>query len=683
MVEHSKLIELKRIALKILPYIFFLGLSCAALYVFFYEGLIGGDDIKFHLANINDQFASLVNEGSIQRISTYLASNLGMGTRLFYSPLFHLLASLIYFVTHVMGSTIIGAIKVVLFISVFLSGIFMYRFLLKVTNGNVVAATIGASLYIVYPYRIFDALCRAAYAEAFSFLFIPVFFKGLYGLVNFKNKITVLPFVEIIIGGSLLFLSHNLTAIFGFIFGIIYLLFNTHKIAKFIRKPRYWITGLVSIVFLVGIMSINLFSTLELVSSEIYNISDAERMWTTLAMVTNRINTSFSFSGFLNFSYMEGHYGIYMGRTALTTQIIVFVFLSILFLIIDKILSNVKKLRYFHFLISSGVYIGLMFAFAYRLEVILGAVAVVTIYFLIETLLKQSKNEQVGRIKPVYKELDFWFLVIILLLTFVLITQKWIWQIMPKQLLMIQFPWRLWAYIQFFASWAIAWLCHKFRFNKAVPYVATVAIGFCLVTNQALPEKRLVFENLEENTNVYYGDENHFYSNASIGWNREYIPRIFSEDDYVPEFSNTLYYAIKVRLKNGFNQEYPFDPLVIYGDCDLEVTYKNTPNYELAITASEESLIQMPLLYYPGYQIKLFADQGLVTKTEALNVDGLVSFLIDEDVATVHISYVGTPLVITSYVFFGVSLLGTAGMVAYYKLFLDKKKKDELVTNNK
>ncbi|NMV82215.1 MAG: hypothetical protein GX816_01520, partial [Erysipelotrichia bacterium] len=112
MVEHSKLIELKRIALKILPYIFFLGLSCAALYVFFYEGLIGGDDIKFHLANINDQFASLVNEGSIQRISTYLASNLGMGTRLFYSPLFHLLASLIYFVTHVMGSTIIGAIKV-------------------------------------------------------------------------------------------------------------------------------------------------------------------------------------------------------------------------------------------------------------------------------------------------------------------------------------------------------------------------------------------------------------------------------------------------------------------------------------------------------------------------------------------------------------------------------------------
>jgi hypothetical protein len=430
-------------------------------------------------------------------------------------------------------------------------------------------------------------------------------------------------------------------------------------------------------------MSINLFSTLELVSSEIYNISDAERMWTTLAMVTNRINTSFSFSGFLNFSYMEGHYGIYMGRTALTTQIIVFVFLSILFLIIDKILSNVKKLRYFHFLISSGVYIGLMFAFAYRLEVILGAVAVVTIYFLIETLLKQSKNEQVGRIKPVYKELDFWFLVIILLLTFVLITQKWIWQIMPKQLLMIQFPWRLWAYIQFFASWAIAWLCYKFRFNKAVPYIATVAIGFCLVTNQALPEKRLVFENLEENTNVYYGDENHFYSNASIGWNREYIPRIFSEDDYVPEFSNTLYYAIKVRLKNGFNQEYPFDPLVIYGDCDLEVTYKNTPNYELAITASEESLIQMPLLYYPGYQIKLFADQGLVTKTEALNVDGLVSFLIDEDVATVHISYVGTPLVITSYVFFGVSLLGTVGMVAYYKLFLDKKKKDELVTNNK
>jgi hypothetical protein len=674
---------LKRIAIKIVPYIFFLGLSCAALYVFFYEGLIGGDDIKFHLANINDQFTSLVNEGSIPRISSYLASNLGMGTRLFYSPLFHILASLLYFVTHVMGSTIIGAIKVVLFISVFLSGIFMYRFLLKVTNGNVVAATIGASLYIVYPYRIFDAFCRAAYAEAFSFLFIPLFFKGLHGIVNFKDKITVLPFVEVILGGSLLFLSHNLTAVFGFIFGIIYLLFNIQKIDVLIRKPQYWITGLISVIFLVGIMSINLFSTLELVNSGIYNISNAERMWTTLAMVTNRINTSFSFSGFLNFSYMEGHYGVDMGRTALTTQIIVFVFLSILFLIIDKTLSHVKKLRYFHFLISAGVYIGLMFAFAYRLEVILGATVVVTIYFLIETLLKQSKNEEVGRIKPVYKELDFWFLVTILLLTFVLITQKWIWRIMPEQLLMIQFPWRLWAFIQFFASWTIAWLCHKFRFNKAVPYVATIAIGFCLVTNQALPEKRLVLENINESTNIYYGDENYFSSNASIGWNREYIPRIFSEDDYVPEYDNTLYYAIKVRLRNGFNQEYPFDPLVIYGDCDLEVTYKKTPNYELAITASEESLIQMPLLYYPGYQIKLFDEQGLISKTEGRNVDGLVSFLVDEDVTVAHISYIGTPLVITSYVFFGISLIGTAGMVAYYKLFLDKKKKDELVKKKK
>jgi hypothetical protein len=78
---------------------------------------------------------------------------------------------------------------------------------------------------------------------------------------------------------------------------------------------------------------------------------------------------------------------------------------------------------------------------------------------------------------------------------------------------MIQFPWRLWAYIQFFASWAVAWLCYKFEYKKAVSYAAITALGFCMVAGQALPEKRLNMIRAAEPDSsliVYYGDEDLF-----------------------------------------------------------------------------------------------------------------------------------------------------------------------------
>jgi hypothetical protein len=164
--------------------------------MFFFMRVFCRGRIVFHLANISDEYLSIINQGSISRISTYLGSNLGIGTRLFYSPLFHLLASLLYASTQWLGTDAVEAIKIVMFVSVFVSGLFMYRFLLKVTNGKTVASMIGAAIYVLYPYRIFDALCRAAYAEALAFVGIPLFFKGLYGLSQFQGKNHGLPFAK-------------------------------------------------------------------------------------------------------------------------------------------------------------------------------------------------------------------------------------------------------------------------------------------------------------------------------------------------------------------------------------------------------------------------------------------------------------------------------------------------------
>ncbi|MFA7701200.1 MAG: hypothetical protein WCX85_04995, partial [Bacilli bacterium] len=72
--------DIREISIKSIPYLILLGLSFISLYVFFYDGLLQGDDIIFHLANISDEYLSLLNQGSISRISTYLGSNLGIGT---------------------------------------------------------------------------------------------------------------------------------------------------------------------------------------------------------------------------------------------------------------------------------------------------------------------------------------------------------------------------------------------------------------------------------------------------------------------------------------------------------------------------------------------------------------------------------------------------------------------------
>ena len=44
------------------------------------------------------------------------------------------------------------------------------------------------------------------------------------------NKINVIAFIEVIFGGAILYLSHNITALYAYLAGIIYLLCNIKNI---------------------------------------------------------------------------------------------------------------------------------------------------------------------------------------------------------------------------------------------------------------------------------------------------------------------------------------------------------------------------------------------------------------------------------------------------------------------
>jgi hypothetical protein len=91
------------------------------------------------------------------------------------------------------------------------------------------------------------------------------------------------------------------------------------------------------------------------------------------------------------------------------------------------------------------------------------------------------------------------------------------------------------------------------------------------------------------------------------------------------------------------------------------------------IDATSDSLIQMPLIYYPGYRIQAYEDDKKIA-LESLNIDGLIAFNVAADYQKIVISFVGSPTVIGSYVYFGLSALGTAGLVTWFKLSERKRK---------
>lgn len=662
------------ILLDVFPYVILLLLSLAALYIYFEDGLLRGDDIFFHLGNINDEYYSLINEGSFERISTYLAGNIGVGKRLFYSPLFHTISALLLALTEGLGTTVISAIKIVMFASVFVSGVFMYHFLLKASNNNKGAALLGAAVYVLYPYRIFDALCRAAFAEALAFVFIPLFFKGLYSLVNMPKKLRIMPFVEIIFGGALLYLSHNITTLFVAVFAVIFLLFNLHKIIVRIKNKNYLLFSGIALVLLIGLLAFQVFPMFELVNSGLYNISNAEVMWTTPTAVSNRALTSFDYSGFLNFPYLTSRFSE-TSSTKLLSGIAVYFGFTLIYFVLNSELKKVPVLKYFYFLISSAVYLGLTLLMKQRLEIVLATSSVILLNLCLE-LLNKDKLE-LAENKSILKMGDFWFLIISSLLVFFFIIDAEVWKHVPQIFLNIQFPWRLWSIFQFLIGWVVCFFVAKAKSALNFKSAALVLTGLLLVLNQGLPEKRLLREKLIAENNeaqIITPDYEMFRYNATIGWNREYIPQVFFDNEYKSEYLHSLYPKVKTFIKGEFREEYKFSPVVLQGAATYTIIERVTPNYLMDFSVSEECIVQMPLIYYPGYEITSIMDDGTTALISGENIDGLVAFTLSSGAQSVAVNYRGTKTLQVSEALSHVALLCAVTLPFVYLIIVGKPK---------
>lgn len=138
----------------------------------------------------------------------------------FYSPLAYYVSEFFYLI----GFSYTNAIKCTIICSYFISGIFMFILVNKLTN-NRDAAFISAAAYIFFPYHLVDSHLRGDLVETFSFIFLPIIFYYLHEAISRDDFISSSIYAGI--SYALLILSHILVGYIFSIFVLIYLIQGT------------------------------------------------------------------------------------------------------------------------------------------------------------------------------------------------------------------------------------------------------------------------------------------------------------------------------------------------------------------------------------------------------------------------------------------------------------------------
>ncbi len=169
--------------------------------------------------------------------------NLGFG---YGYPLFNFYPPLVYYLGEIfywLGFSLIVSTKIVMGLGFILSGIFIYL-LAKEFFGKV--GGLGAAAFYIYaPYHALDLYVRGAFAEFYTFVFLPAVFWSTFKLIKRKNiKWLIINSLFL----SLLLLSHNFIALilmpFYFAFVLFFLFFEK------VKKRAVWLVSVSFILFL-------------------------------------------------------------------------------------------------------------------------------------------------------------------------------------------------------------------------------------------------------------------------------------------------------------------------------------------------------------------------------------------------------------------------------------------------
>ena len=220
------------------------------------------------------------------------------------------------------------------------------------------------------------------------------------------------------------------------------------------------------------------------------------------------------------------------------------------------------------------------------------------------------------------------------------------WILLPDFLCTLQYPWRMLTFFGFFMS--IICAINAYMIIKDIQSKnAAILITVLAITILNVP-MIIRYKIPQENLNIDKTYEEKIESNLKINHfsiNREYLPRKASKEQ-------TTYLLTRTD-----------EVYVLEGKC--EITNMNKENLKLDFeieNVQENSILELPYLYYLGYTATIENKDGKEYKIETFESDnGFVAIKIPEDIENgkVHVKYEGTAIEKISYVVSGLSTIAT------------------------
>jgi len=179
--------------------------SIILLLPFFLNDYLVNDDTWFHLINIG-LIKNCISEnffnGFFLKILPFVGNNLGYGTRLFYPPLAHTLASYLAYFLEFFSINILDSLKIFHFLSMFFSGVTMYICANRFHKDKMVSFA-SSVIYMASNYHMAEIYVRDAFGENLIFIFLPLIIVSVKELLEGNKNLFYFFFVLGYVGGIL------------------------------------------------------------------------------------------------------------------------------------------------------------------------------------------------------------------------------------------------------------------------------------------------------------------------------------------------------------------------------------------------------------------------------------------------------------------------------------------------
>lgn len=256
------------------------------------------------------------------------------------------------------------------------------------------------------------------------------------------------------------------------------------------------------------------------------------------------------------------------------------------------------------------------------------------------------------KMKEEYKEIYLTFLLIALLSLF-MTTKYFPWTFMPDIVSTLQFSWRMLEFAEF--AMAIISAINLYTLIEIISknkekYVSGAIMLLSLVIVICTMQK--INYNYKYDTNKNFTDE-------------EYEQHIQSRETLSYKAINREYLPTKALQNEQYFQERSQNVNILSGEAEIKDENKENLKFTFIIeNAKEGSILELPYLYYPGYEV-ILKQADIETKLEVFESDyGFIEIKLPSNVekAEISVTYKGTTLEKISYI---ISLIAVTAFIIY------------------